>query len=224
MAEALVVVGAVASIVQLVDFGSKALHRLNEFQSSLGEIPKPLKHVKDELPILLETLNQTKVAVEKGSIKEETRKAVLLVVNGCQTQITLLDNLIIRSLPREEDSWRKKTGKAILSLRQDAKVAKITTILRSHIQSLTNYRVAASSTLQTAHGMTVHMLRKYGETRISLTVLDTTLSPDPRPTPSSTVPFRRDRDFVHREILSEIQTRCSLPASRVALVGLGGVG
>jgi hypothetical protein len=221
MAEALVVVGVVASIVQLVDFGSKALHRLNEFQSSLGEIPKPFKHVKDELPILLETLNQTKVVVEKGSIKEETREAVLLVVNGCQTQITLLDNLIIRSLPREEDSWRKKTGKAILSLRQDAKVAKITTVLRSHIQSLTNYRVAASSTLQTAHGMTVHMLR---ETRISLTVLDTTLSPDPRSTPSSTVPFRRDRDFVHREILSEIQTRCSLPASRVALVGLGGVG
>jgi hypothetical protein len=45
-----------------------------------------------------------------------------------------------------------------------------------------------------------------------------------RPTPSSTVPFRRDRDFVHREILSEIQRRCFQPASRVALVGLGGVG
>jgi hypothetical protein len=45
-----------------------------------------------------------------------------------------------------------------------------------------------------------------------------------QPTPSSTVPFRRDRDFVHREILSEIQRRCFQPASRVALVGLGGVG
>src|SRR5467141_3762791 len=56
--------------------------------------------------------------------------------------------------------------------------------------------------------------------KLSLTGLDTLST---RPIPSSTVPFRRDRDFVHREILSEIQTRCSLPASRVALVGLGWV-
>jgi hypothetical protein len=43
-------------------------------------------------------------------------------------------------------------------------------------------------------------------------------------TPSSTVPFRRDLDFVDCEILSEVDKRCSQPASRVALVGLGGVG
>ena len=57
--------------------------------------------------------------------------------------------------------------------------------------------------------------------KLWLTVLDPTFTP---PTPSSTVPFRRDRDFVHREILSDLQRRCSQPASRVALVGLGGVG
>jgi NACHT NTPase-like protein len=151
MAEAL----AVSSIVGLVDFGFKVLHRLNDFQSSRGEIPETFKHVKDELPILLETLDQTKVAIEKGSIiKEETKKALLMVVSGCQTRITLLDNLIARSLPQEEDSWRKKAGKAIFSLRQDAKVTKITAILRTHVQSLTCYRVAASSTLQTANCMT----------------------------------------------------------------------
>ena len=155
MAEAFAVVGVVVSIVQLVDYGSNVLLRLNDFQSSLGEIPKSFRPVKDELPILLETLNQTKDAVENGSIKEETKKALLLVVNGCQTQITLLDNLISSLVPQEGDSWRRRTGKAIISLRQDAKVAKITTTLRTHIQSLINYRVAASSTLQTVRGMTV---------------------------------------------------------------------
>ncbi|MCJ1471355.1 hypothetical protein MMC07_010003, partial [Pseudocyphellaria aurata] len=45
------------------------------------------------------------------------------------------------------------------------------------------------------------------------------------PKPSSTVPFRRDPDFVEcGDILAQIDTRLSLPASRVALVGLGGVG
>ena len=154
MAEALAVVGVVSSIVGLVDFSSKVLHRLNEFQSSRGEIPESFKHIKEKLPILLETLNQTKLAVEKGSTKEETREALSSAVDGCQTQITLLNDLIGRSLPQEGDSWRKKASKAISSLRQDAKVTKITTTIRSHIQDLTNY-LSASSASQTANGMTV---------------------------------------------------------------------
>ncbi|KAF2176856.1 hypothetical protein K469DRAFT_755412 [Zopfia rhizophila CBS 207.26] len=208
MAEAVAVVGVVASIVQLVDFGSKVLHRLNHFQSSLGDVPKIFEHVKAELPILLETLSRTKDAVEKGSIKQETKNALLLVVNQCQTQITVLDDLISRSLPQEGDSWRKKTSKAVLSLGQDAKVAKITTILRTHIQSRKRYEYPVADKMEK-------------DRKLSLTVLD----PLPaRPTPSSTVPFRRDPDFVHREILSEVQCRCLQPASRVALVGLGRVG
>ena len=154
MAEALAVVGVLSSIVGLVDFSSKVLHRLNDFQSSRGEIPESFKHVKEELPILLEILNQTKLAVEKGSIKEKTKKALLLVVNRCQTQITLLDDLIGKLLPQEDDSWRKKASKAIFSLRQDAKVIKITSTLRMHIQDL-YYCLSASSALQTASGMVV---------------------------------------------------------------------
>jgi hypothetical protein len=44
------------------------------------------------------------------------------------------------------------------------------------------------------------------------------------PSPSSTVPFRRDQSFLDRDILAKIRQKCSLPAARVALVGLGGVG
>ena len=43
--------------------------------------------------------------------------------------------------------------------------------------------------------------------------------------PFSNVPFRQDPDFVDRgDILAQIHHRCSQPAGRVALVGLGGVG
>jgi hypothetical protein len=65
--------------------------------------------------------------------------------------------LISTSLPQQDDSWRTKTGKAILSLRQDSKVNKVTATLRTHIQSLTNYRVAAMSALQTANGMIIQL-------------------------------------------------------------------
>ena len=56
---------------------------------------------------------------------------------------------------------------------------------------------------------------------------DYTLSehPETPPQPSCFVPFRRDPDFVDRAtLLGQMYKRCSSPASRVALVGLGGVG
>ncbi|KAF2193440.1 TPR-like protein [Zopfia rhizophila CBS 207.26] len=43
--------------------------------------------------------------------------------------------------------------------------------------------------------------------------------------PISNVPFRRDPDFVDRgTLLNQVRTKCSVPSSCVALVGLGGVG
>jgi hypothetical protein len=50
-------------------------------------------------------------------------------------------------------------------------------------------------------------------------------TPETPPDPSCAVPFRRDPDFVDRgTLLDQIREKCSAPASRMALVGLGGVG
>jgi hypothetical protein len=131
-------------------------HLSADFRSSL----KPL-NVKGELPI--------KVAVEEGSIKEKTKKALLL------------GNLISRS--------------AISSLRQDAKVTKITAILRTHhIQSLTNYRVTALSILQ-YDSLVADIVDKDGQTiangirwpipRYPFGVIETLSCPKYRPDASS---------------------------------------
>ncbi|CAI7653282.1 unnamed protein product, partial [Penicillium glandicola] len=49
--------------------------------------------------------------------------------------------------------------------------------------------------------------------------------PETPPTPLSTVPFRRDLDFVCRDsLLDQIDEKISVPGSRIALVGVGGVG
>ncbi|KAF2500541.1 TPR-like protein [Lophium mytilinum] len=198
MADALAVISVVASIVQLVDFGNRVLLRLNEFHTSAGEVPKTFQHIKAELPVLLDTLEQTKTGIQSGSVRDETKKALLPAINGCRAQIELLDTVIGKILPLSSDSWREKSRKAVSSLRQDAKVRKIRSDLQGYIQTLTFYHAAASSAVRP-------------------------LIQNPS-SPSSTVPFRRDRDFVDRDILSEIHQKCSQPASRVALVGLGGVG
>ena len=41
---------------------------------------------------------------------------------------------------------------------------------------------------------------------------------------SSLIPFRRDRDFVGRDVLNDLWQRACEPAARIGLVGLGGVG
>ncbi|KAL8367203.1 hypothetical protein RB599_010281 [Gaeumannomyces hyphopodioides] len=50
-------------------------------------------------------------------------------------------------------------------------------------------------------------------------------APEIPPQPFASIPFSRDADFVDRgEILAQLRQRCSEPASRMALVGLGGIG
>lgn len=45
------------------------------------------------------------------------------------------------------------------------------------------------------------------------------------PNPSAVIPFSRDIDFVERkEILDQIHQKGAIAGSRIALVGLGGVG
>ncbi|KAL4885199.1 hypothetical protein BJY04DRAFT_214537 [Aspergillus karnatakaensis] len=52
----------------------------------------------------------------------------------------------------------------------------------------------------------------------------TSLPATPPPRPVSTVPFRRDPDFIDQGLLEQIEQRCKTAAARVALVGFGGVG
>jgi hypothetical protein len=76
----------------------------------------------------------------------------------------------------------------------------------------------------------IHMPLIYGEGRENALKrlrrkIEKATYPRPLSSPTSNVPFRRDPDFVEREtILDQVRMKCSVPASCVALVGLGGVG
>jgi hypothetical protein len=155
MAEAIAVIGLVASIVQLVDFSSRVLHRLEEFQAGLGEIPMSFRHIKAELPVLQDTLQQTREAIEAGSVRDETKKAIDPAIKGCAEQIGLLDHILAKVVPVSTDSLLIKGKKAILSLQQEAKIEKITKTLRSYVGTLTFYYASISSRLQPLTGSTI---------------------------------------------------------------------
>ncbi|KAJ5715158.1 uncharacterized protein N7483_012339 [Penicillium malachiteum] len=64
-----------------------------------------------------------------------------------------------------------------------------------------------------------------GTTSAPITVQFTGERPETPPEPCSNVPFSRDRDFIERgNLLDDIHERCSVENSRLALVGMGGVG
>lgn len=143
MAEALAVVSIVANIIQLVDFGSRVLERLEEYQSKFGDIPEAFRHIKVELPVLLDALGQTQSAINAGSIRVESKKALIPAIQGCEVQIRLLDDVITIALPVSNGSWIRRSGKAFKSLRYDAKVERVTVVIRGYIQTLT-YHAAVS--------------------------------------------------------------------------------
>ena len=154
MAEVIAVIGVVASIVQLIGSSGTVLHRLDEFRSSLGEVPRSFRHFKAELPVLQDTLQLTREAIEAGLVRDETKNALIPAIEGCTEQIRLLDPILAKMLPTPTDSRLRRGTKAILSLHQEAKIEGITKILRGYVRTLTFYYAAISSTLQPLTGNT----------------------------------------------------------------------
>jgi hypothetical protein len=112
--------------------------RLKQFHSDTGEIPKSLRHINAELPVLGTTLLQIRQAIEADSVGDDTGDALIPVINGCQEQIEQLDVIIVKTLPAIKDSWKTKSKKAIVSLHQDEKVESIAkTVALSTLQPLT---------------------------------------------------------------------------------------
>jgi len=153
MAEVLAVASVAATIIQLVDFGGKILRRLNEFHSSLDEIPESLRQINTQLPLLLDTLKDTQHIIGTGVIRNDTEKALLPVINDCRVQIESLDAVIDKVLPLSSDSWAKRSKKALSSLiKHESSVNIIASALGNNIQTLTFYHSAARSTLNPLKG------------------------------------------------------------------------
>jgi hypothetical protein len=143
------VLGVVANIIQVVDFSFAVLNRLKEYQSTIGELPKSLKHTKIQLPALLDALNLMKASIENDSMKESSRAALLPIIDGCRSQIEALDGVMKLILPVASDSRIQRNTKALKSLRYQGKIDKIMSVIKIYIQTLSYY----VSTLSALRGM-----------------------------------------------------------------------
>ena len=143
MAEALAAIGLAASFLQLVDFGSKVLKRLTEFQSRAKAVPQCLTALTIDLPLFLSTLEALTHHIENHNVSPETRARVLSAVSECQKQIEILDRFLTKSSPQATDSRWRRGRKAIASILQDDEVEKVQKTLHDRLQVLIFHHTAS---------------------------------------------------------------------------------
>lgn len=132
-------VGLAASIIQLVDFGTRVVKRLVEYQEQCGDIPEAFRQLHTQLPLLAQILEQTQQEVRAGKTDQDTRNALSRVVDGCKSQLDQLDQLLLLLVPSPLDSRAMRVKKGVLSLRKQSDVEKIHGHIGTYVSTLTFY-------------------------------------------------------------------------------------
>ncbi|CAJ2502645.1 Uu.00g100390.m01.CDS01 [Anthostomella pinea] len=210
MAEVIATISVISSIIGLVDFSAKVISRINDYRSSAETIPAALKEIRLQLPLLVGDLERIKEQAEDDGLDNDTRRAVLAIVEGCHEDTQALYSILTAVGPQQGDSTWRTGQKALLSIaKYDDRIKEISDALRHHVVYLTNHLMV---------DMTQH--------RAGL--VDRSLQPStapPRPKPSILIPFKRDAEhFVGRADLMRSLDGGFNDRNRLALVGLGGVG
>ena len=160
--------------------------------------------------MLTTTLQHIQSQAEDGRFPDDITKALKLVVDDTSKQVADIQIFLSKVLPSDGASKLKRALKALKSLAKEDRVQRALE------------KIYENNDILVLHQTTQHV--NTGD-RILEALSKLSVIPPTLPCPSSTIPFGRDPDFVDRgDILEQLHRRCALPASRTALVGLGGVG
>lgn len=147
MAEALTVIGGVASIVQLLEVTHKFSKRLSHFLSKTNDAPESFHDINLHLPLFRETLRQIQFSVDHGQYNSPQTGAILQrLVDECTAQMVLLENDILRNIiPEEGDSKMIRSRKAIYSLRHERSIIRTVARLSACMQKLSLFHITTAS-------------------------------------------------------------------------------
>lgn len=197
MAEAIAVISFVSAIAGLVGISSRVVKRLNDFHSKGNEVPKALQHVKEQLPLVIDSIKRTEEKSKSGHVNEETQKALVPALKGCKEIILRLDQKLEKILPLENDSSWDRTRKALQSISRDKE-------FQSLFKELDRYLL-----IFTLHNSSDFITEEAKTTRVS---------------PVFMIPTMRDLNFIDRPGLFEELESNLTNYGRAALAGIGGAG
>ncbi len=136
MAEAVAFISLLSSIIQLVDFGTKLITRLDDFTSATEEVPASFRSIKSQLPLAINTLQRVQEQAREGRISDADARALKPVIDNCLQQTKDLTAILDRAVPTGNFSTLQKRIQALKSLRYDKKVQKNGERLQHDIQIL----------------------------------------------------------------------------------------
>lgn len=227
MAEAVAIIGLVSAIVQFVDFGTRVVNRLHEFQSEVADGPKVYQDIQNRLPLMLELVNKIQVRLVAGQIDRPSQATMLPVVESCILQMKLLSDLLFNVFPQASESSWKRGKRAFYSVTRESEIEKIDHALRTKFELLVQAETLRS---HDARGPESHQMVNVFMPPQQHTV---TVSPPQKNTERSDsvstqcvfmVPFQRDPKFLGRQDVIREVNQSFRHQRQVALAGLGGVG
>lgn len=146
MTEALTVVGAVASVIELVDFSTKVFDRVNQYIHRVDEAPENLRDIAIHLPLFIDALRRIQFHIDFGHFNPQTSSALKILIDECFSQMNALDDLMTKLTPEQGDSKLTKTCKAILSLKDEKALECIFSKVSGYIKMLLLYQNSVTST------------------------------------------------------------------------------
>lgn len=187
----------VSAVSALIEIGSTVVGRLNDFREKAHDLPEAFKHIKTQLPIMIDSLQRTRAEAQAGNMDSDTQKALTSALGGCYSQIRRIDDILDGVLPVEENcSWTRK-AKAPRSLSKDKEVRSLLHVLDRYLLRLVRHNTSGTSrALQ--QSLSVHQVNM--------------------------IPAKSDPNFFDRPNFFEESQSSLTKYGRAALAGIGGVG
>ena len=199
MAEAIAVISFVSAVAGLVEIGSRAISRLNDFRCETREIPDALRHISSQLPLVVDSLGRSKARAQSGELSMATQTALLPSLDACSELLNSLEGLLQDLLPVKNDSAWERKMKALKSLSKDKCMRGLLTDLDRYIITLTLHNTSIASVGNSSASLMHEVFLK-------------------------TIPSNRDPNFVDRPEIFRVLEANLDKYRRAALSGVGGVG
>lgn len=134
MAEVIIALGVISSVISCIEMGSKVADRLEYYLSRTKSPPQIFVTLYDTLPLLITAFEQVKDACDDGALEFEAQKRLTKTVDGCHRLVTALEDYLQDCLPAEGDSFTQKTRKAVKSIRSEKAIGDIQRNLEAYVQ------------------------------------------------------------------------------------------
>ena len=118
-------IGIASSLVTFADIAWRVLKRLDEYSDRTKDVPAVIKHIRPQLRVLAEKMEELKQAAKDGSLTTSSQSALSEAVKNYEEQVNRLDDLTTKMLPEKGEPRRTRAKKAVLSVYYEKELSKV---------------------------------------------------------------------------------------------------